>query len=71
MVYKITIPYLQIGEFRVKTPVGLSELLEGAWSHPSKVEIDEDFINRYDRTVSKNEKGQIVTWYTLKEGESK
>lgn len=65
--YKITIPYLQIGEYKVKTPEGLSELLQDAWAHPDDVERDDDFISKYERITFKNEKGQIVTRYSLKE----
>lgn len=67
MKYKITIPYLQVGEYKLKTPEGLSELLEDAWGHPSKVKCNAEFISKYERTVFKNENGQYVTRYSLKE----
>ena len=70
MSFKIEIPYLQIGEFRVETPVGLSELITQAWS-TSGEKRDFKFIEKYNRTIFKNEKGQIVTRYTLKEGDLK
>ena len=67
MSYRIEIPYLQIGKFIVETPVGLEELITKAWS-TSKEKRDFKFIEKYERQVYKNEKGQIVTKYTLKEG---
>lgn len=66
MTYKIVIPYLQIGEFRVETPVGFSELITQAWTTSNKT-CGAGFIEKYERKVFKNEKGQIVTRYSLKE----
>lgn len=66
--YKIVIPYLQIGNFRVETPKGLSELLEPAWSKPKKNDETEKFLAQYERTVFRNSEGQIVTRY-IKAGE--
>lgn len=71
MAYKIEIPYLQVGEFKVETPVGLSELLQDAWSHPTEVKNDDDFVSKYECVDFKNEKGQIVSRFTLKEAEMK
>lgn len=61
--YQITIPYLQIGEYRVETPVGLSELLEKSWT--VKVENDDidTFASSYHRTVFRNSEGRLVTRY--------
>lgn len=63
MDYQITIPYLQIGEFRVETPVGFSELLQPSWSKPKKDEEFEKFVSQYKRTVFRNSEGRIVTRY--------
>lgn len=71
MSYKIEIPYLQVGEFKVPTPVGLSELLEPAWSIKKESQIDSAFISKYERTVFKNEDGRLVTRYSLKGEKSK
>lgn len=64
--YKIIIPYLQIGEFRVETPIGFSELLQHTWSKPKKDEEFEKFIAQYERTVFCNSEGRIVTRYEKK-----
>lgn len=71
MSLKIVIPYLQIGEFRVETPVGLSELLEGAWTRSTKAKKDNDFASKYEYTDFRNEEGLIVTKCTLKGVETK
>lgn len=63
MGYQITIPYLQIGEFRVETPIGLSELLQPSWSKPKKDDKTEKFLSQYERTVFRNSEGRIVTKY--------
>lgn len=65
--YKITIPYLQIGEYKVITPEGLSELLQDAWTHPNNVKRNDEFFSKYECVDFKNEKGQIVSRFTLKE----
>lgn len=65
--YHITIPYLQIGEFKVKTPEGLSELLQDAWTHSNNVKRNDEFFSKYECVDFKNEKGQIVSRFTLKE----
>jgi len=64
---KIVVPYLQLGEFRVETPVGLSELLEPAWGKRTE-EYDEieKFASQFHREVFRNEEGRIVTEYTKK-----
>lgn len=67
MKFKIEIPYLLIGGFKVETPVGLSELLESAWSRKSEIQRDREFVSKYERTVFKNENGRWVTRYSLKE----
>lgn len=66
MSFKVIIPHLQIGEFRVDTPIGLSELLQDTWTNKPINDDVEEFVSNYDRTVFKNEKGQIVTRYSLK-----
>ncbi|MGE7667393.1 hypothetical protein ACQKMN_16965 [Ureibacillus composti] len=65
--YKIVIPYLQIGEFRVETPVGLSELLENAWvlRKENKDEVKK-FVSKFNRTVYRNAEGRLVTRYERK-----
>lgn len=60
---RIVIPYLQIGEFRVETPIGLSELLEPAWSkREGKYEVEE-FASQFTRTVFRNSEGKLITIY--------
>ena len=68
---KQTVPYIsitrmQIGEFEVPVPHGLTELLNaaGAWSN-TKTERP-SFINDYHRKVEKRD-GKIFTVLTKKE----
>ncbi len=68
MSQQIIIPYLQIGEFRIKTPIGLSELLQPAWSKPKEDDDVEELALQYERTVFRNSEGRLVTKY-VKRGE--
>ena len=60
---RIIIPYLQIGGYKVETPVGLSELLEAAWSNPKENDEVEEFASKFTRNVYKNSDGKLVTRY--------
>ncbi|QFF98795.1 hypothetical protein PB01_08090 [Psychrobacillus glaciei] len=66
MSHRIIVPYLEIGEFKVATPIGFSELLEPAWT--KKIENDEIdvFASSYHRTVFRNPEGRLVTRYEKK-----
>lgn len=60
---KIIIPYLQIGDFKVETPVGLAELLQNAWARPKENDPVDKFVSKYHRTVFRNPEGRLVTKY--------
>jgi hypothetical protein len=62
---RIVIPYLQIGESRVETPVGLSELLEPAWSKPNGKNKVKEFASNFTRTTFRNSEGKWVTKYKM------
>lgn len=68
--HSVIIQQLQIGEFKVDTPIGLSELLESTWSKPKKDDEVNEFTTNYNRIVFRNEEGRLVTRYTLKGGET-
>ncbi|MGD7052981.1 hypothetical protein [Sutcliffiella horikoshii] len=56
---KITITRMQIGEFEVKVPVGLSELIcsAGAWSEKQKNPL---YLEDYQRYVEMRN-GRVIT----------
>lgn len=60
---QVIVPHLQIGEFKVETPVGLSELLEKAWVSPKENDEVEQYASQFIRTVFRNEEGRLVTKY--------
>lgn len=66
MVLKVSIPYLQVGDFKVETPIGLSELLENAWVLPKEKDEVEQFASQFIRTVFRNSDGRLVTRYERK-----
>lgn len=57
---KIVIPYIQIGEFRVETPIGLSELLEAAWGPPKENDPVEEFSSNFNWSTYRNSDGKLV-----------
>lgn len=65
----INIKQLQIGEFKVDTPIGLSELLESTWSKPKKNDEVVNYSSNFNRVVFRNEEGRLITRYSLKGGE--
>lgn len=67
MGYKVTIPYLQIGDYKVKTPEGLTELLAPIWLEKAdNSEIDE-FASQFTFTTFVNDAGRLVTKCERKE----
>lgn len=61
MGYKVTIPFLQIGDYAVRTPDGLSELLAPIWLEKAdNAEIDE-FASQFTFTTFVNDAGRLVT----------
>ncbi len=58
--HKITVPYLMFGNEKIEPPVGLSELLETAWTKRSEVS-DREKVSGYKRQVYKNSNGRWVT----------
>lgn len=64
--YKIIIPHLVIGGEKLDVPVGLSEILESTWSKEKNDDSIGEIVNRYNRTVYKQENGRWATKYELK-----
>lgn len=60
---RIIVPYLEIGGEKVKTPIGLSELLEPVWSSNVNTEEVEKTVSQYDCEIYKNERGRWVTHF--------
>ncbi|RKJ30802.1 hypothetical protein D7X33_41070 [Butyricicoccus sp. 1XD8-22] len=67
---QINIPYLQIGEYRIETPIGLSELLQPAWSKQKDDDDVKEFATQYERTVFRNSEGRLVTKYVKRGNQS-
>ncbi|MEK5334401.1 hypothetical protein [Lysinibacillus sp. FSL W8-0992] len=65
---KIFIPHLIFEGEKIETPLGLSELLEPAWSTNVDTSKIDEVVSLYDREVYKNERGRWMTKYTRKAG---
>lgn len=66
---KIIIPHLSIGGEKVTAPAGLSELLEPYWSKNVDRSQVNEIADQYESTRFKNENGNWVTKFTLKQVE--
>lgn len=67
---RIVIPYIQIGDFRIDTPKGLSELLEPCWSTAKENDPVEEFASSFEWSTYRNSDGKLVFKFEPKEGES-
>lgn len=61
--FRIIVSHLNIGGHIVKAPEGLSEILEKCWTTKPVNDGVKDFVSKYNRTVFRNSKGQLVTRY--------
>ncbi|WP_210469680.1 hypothetical protein [Sporosarcina sp. 6E9] len=67
--HKIVVPHLTFEGEKIETPVGLSELLEPAWTLRAECEPISDVANGYERRVYKRENGCWTTKYEKKVSE--